>query len=37
VPALPVADIYGRHYAVYDRLYGDLKTRFSEIAALAVS
>ena len=29
------AAVYDRHYAVYRKLYGDLKTRFAEIAQLA--
>lgn len=31
------AAIYARHQAVYDRLYGDLKDRFAEMAQLAGS
>ena len=29
------AAIYDRHYSTYRKLYGDLKDRFSEMAALA--
>ena len=29
-----IAAIYDRHYRVYDKLYGDLKERFTQIAAL---
>jgi xylulokinase len=34
-PKPKMAALYDRHYAVYDELYGDLKDRFSEMAALA--
>src|SRR5437667_7247603 len=33
-PSKTMAAIYDRHYAVYDKLYGNLKERFAEIAAL---
>jgi hypothetical protein len=26
--------VYDRHYAVYDQLYGDLRDRFVDMAAL---
>ena len=26
---------YERHYRVYDKLYGDLKARFAEVASLS--
>jgi xylulokinase len=35
-PNKKTADLYDRHYAVYDKLYGDLKNRFAEMAELAV-
>lgn len=34
-PAKRSSVLYDRHYAVYRQLYGDLKERFSQIAALA--
>jgi xylulokinase len=34
-PKAKSAAIYDRHYAVYDKLYDDLKARFPEMAALA--
>jgi xylulokinase len=34
-PKAKSAAIYDRHYAVYDKLYDDLKIRFPEMAALA--
>jgi xylulokinase len=34
-PNKKMADLYDRYYAVYDKLYGDLKARFAEIAGLA--
>jgi xylulokinase len=34
-PRPKVAALYDRYHAVYDKLYGDLKDRFGEMAALA--
>jgi xylulokinase len=34
-PNKKLAALYDRHYRVYDKLYGDLKERFGQIAALA--
>jgi xylulokinase len=34
-PNKKAAALYERHYRVYDKLYGDLKERFAEMAALA--
>jgi xylulokinase len=33
-PNKKLAAIYDRHYRVYDKLYGDLKERFKEMAQL---
>jgi xylulokinase len=33
-PKAKASALYDRHFAVYDKLYGDLKERFGEIAAL---
>ncbi len=33
-PGTKASDIYNRFYATYDKLYGDLKERFGEIAGL---
>jgi xylulokinase len=35
-PRKKIAEQYDRHYIVYDKLYGDLKSRFAEMATLAV-
>jgi len=35
-PNRKMAALYQRHYAVYGKLYSDLKLRFAEMAALAV-
>jgi xylulokinase len=35
-PRKKIAEQYDRHYSIYDKLYGDLKSRFADIAALAV-
>jgi hypothetical protein len=34
-PKPKASALYDRHFAVYDKLYGDLKERFQEMAALA--
>ena len=34
-PNKKLAAVYDRHYRVYDKLYGDLKERFGEIAGLS--
>jgi xylulokinase len=34
-PKKKSVELYQRHYAVYHKLYGDLKSRFAEIAGLA--
>jgi xylulokinase len=33
-PRKKIAELYDRYYRVYDKLYGDLQSRFVEIAAL---
>jgi xylulokinase len=33
-PRKKFSDTYDKHFAVYDQLYGDLKSRFAEMAAL---
>jgi len=34
MPRARMSELYDRHYAVYRKLYGDLKERFAEISAL---
>ena len=36
-PDKKLAKLYDRHFAVYDKLYGDLSARFAEMAALSGS